>query len=479
MPALATFPPGAPAPTRRSPRRSLELAPQTSTRPTPASRSRSQPPISTPADENLPPESNPSVADPSTSAKHANISAKRRKLDTDETSTSLRSSRSTLPARRRDVYALEEDDQPEPEVTETTHGSIEQSTNVRRTAELDTSVIPQTEAGSPNAALGEEEITESPTHAPGSGQRIRTINRAATQSSRLQDELQVDNTVKSDPPGSPTPQTQRKRKRAASNVPRTAKSLRSSTSRASNKAFEAIEVDELSPDQPKRGRRRRSSIQRESLLDAVAEVSANDSGETAEGIDDAQAAAILEKNRGRTFSRRARAEVSPDLDEPSEVIRPVAKRQRRLQPTSSPAIQRHPKKVNRKPKPSKNPTKKQMRSGSSIPVTVYRLTKAPTYDEDEDDVDILNSEIPHSKRGGTNVIDVLNQLSSEIIKSALETLKDGSKNTGDAALKREYRNKHKVVETFWRDFQDRLLEHVCIVLGSVLIYLTLSVDHQS
>ena len=95
---------------------------------------------------------------------------------------------------------------------------------------------------------------------------------------------------------------------------------------------------------------------------------------------------------------------------------------------------------------------------------VHRLTNGLTYDDDEADADILNSDIPHSKRGGVNVIDVLNKLCTELIDSALETLNDSSKSTQESALKREYRNKRKVVEAFGREFNNRLLEHVSMSL---------------
>jgi hypothetical protein len=461
---LAYPPPSLPVPTRRSPRRSLEQAHHPSTRSTPVSRARSQPPISTPTDESIPPVVNPSGADTNTSAKYANISAKRRKLGTDESSTSMRSTQSSLPAPRRDVYTIGEEEQPRTDAAGIINGSVEQPTRLQPRVERDTSAffVPQTAARSPTPALGEEEITESPTHAPGSGQRTRTMNQALIQSSRLQDELQVDNAAQAGDAGSPTPK--RKRKRPTSNVPSTAQShrtRRTSISEISNNDHAPVdEIDELSPDQPKRGRRRRSSIHRESLANTAREESV-DERESAEEIDDAEAATILKKNRGRRISRRAPAEPSPDLDEPSALVLPVPRTQRsRTQQTSSPAKQQQPKNANQKVNPSKKQAKKQIRSGSPIPVTVHRLTNGLTYNDDEADADILNSDIPHSKRGGVNVIDVLNKLCTEIIESALETLRDSLRNTQEPGLKREYRNKHKVVEAFGREFNNRLVEHV-------------------
>ena len=397
----------------------------------------------------------------------ANTSAKRRKLDTDESATSTRSLRSSLPAPRRDIYDLNEEERPEAAATDVTNDSIEQSGEVEQMRELDTSTsyAPQTAARTPTPLMGEEEITESPSHAPGSGHRMRTLNPSAGQSSRLQDELQVDSSAQIELAGSPTPQ--RKRKRATSDDPNlsTARSRRTRASEVLNQVDEpADEIDELSPEQPKRGRRRRSSTQREALDESVVEELA-DERETAEEIDEEEAATTLKKNRGRRVSRRAAAEPSPDLDEPSELTLPVSKKQHsRTSLGSSPAKQRHPKNANPKaaPKPSKKPAKKQIRIGSPIPVTVHRLTKRVTYDEDESDADILNSEVPYARRGGVNTIDVLNQVCVEIIGSALETLQENSRNTQDHTLKREYRNKYRVAETFGRELQLRLLEHVSV-----------------
>jgi hypothetical protein len=202
----------------------------------------------------------------------------------------------------------------------------------------------------------------------------------------------------------------------------------------------------------------------ETLEEAIVEESAS-KREAAEDIEDAEATAVLGKNRGRRVSRRALSQPSPDLDEPSEQPLLVAKKQRsRLHPISSPAQQRHPKSTNQKAvsNPPKQTSKKQIRTGSPIPITVHRLTKGPIYDEDESDADILNSDIPFAKRGGVNVIDTLNQVCVEVIESALETLQNSQRNTRDPALKREYRHKYRVVETFGRELSTRLLDHVSI-----------------
>ena len=82
------------------------------------------------------------------------------------------------------------------------------------------------------------------------------------------------------------------------------------------------------------------------------------------------------------------------------------------------------------------------------------------YDEDELHADILNAEIPRTKRGGVNAIDVLSQVCQEIIGAGLDTLEDGFKRCEDQVLRREYKTKLRAVEAFGDELQTRLLEHV-------------------
>ncbi len=394
--------------------------------------------------------------------KHANTSAKRRKLDTDGHSTSIQSSRLSLPAPRKDIYALEEDGQPEPAVSEITNGSIERPIIIQQSLQTQQSPsVPYQRAGrSPSPLVEEDEITESPPNAPGSGHRTRKIGRAAVQTSSVQGELKDENGRRPASTGSAT--SRRKRKRTTSDPPNTVQSRRGSNEEASNEVQESADaIDELSPGKPKLRRRRRSSIQSEVSVDG--DEHTTDENEIAEEIEDTEAAIILRKNRRLRISRRAQAEASPDLDEPSEELLPAPETQHsQILQKSSPVKQRNPKNGNRKEKPSKKQAKKHIRTGSPIPVTVQRLTKRTIYDDHEPDADILNADIPYSKRGGVNVIDVLNSLCTEIADSALETLEHSSRNTEDPALKREYKNKLKVIEHFVRELQSLLLEHVSI-----------------
>ncbi len=392
------------------------------------------------------------------SVNDANTSAKRRKLDSDAPSSSSgRSTRSSQKIPRPDIYALNDDEQQEPSVLAASNASIEGPAFAETLPELETiQASPSRKARTPSVtARTVEEITESPMDAPGSGHRTRvSILGASIASSRLQIGLEGNSEIET-----PIPQIQRKRK-WGEKVPRPSPhSSRSRHVQAHSPATD--ELDDLSPEQAeRRDRRPRTVVEHSPGLEEPNDAQGPDEIEQAEAIDDKQAAVLLEKNRGRRISRNLHTE-SPDLDSPEASRVPVARKQKeKPRPDSSPAKQRHPKKQSSKSK-SQTSRKSKVRIGSPIPVTVHRLTRAPLYDEDELDADILNSEIPHTKRGGVNAIDVLSQICQEIIGAGLDTLEDGWNNCEDPALRREYRTKLRAVEAFGNELQTRLLEHVC------------------
>ena len=454
----------------------MESAPQLSNRPSHGDRARSQPPIATPTDEKSRLATNPNSVD-------ANTSAKRRKLDTDEPSTSQRSTRSSFPVFRRDIYALAAEEEPEAPAADTTNGIIGQSDEAGQTDDPDisTSFNVQTTERTPPLSVVQEEITESPSHAPGSGHRTRTLTGSAVQNSQFQDELQIGSSVHIESRLSPTPHKKRKR---SSTVPDSGRSHRTRAS-TSNISVELDasggDADELSPEQPRRGRRRRSSIQRESL-DEPANEGSVDEREAAEEIEDEEAATILGKNRGRRQSRHAPAEPSPDLDEPSELFVKAKKNRSQPRPASGLSQQRHSRNANPRTasKPSKKAAKKEIRMNSPIPVTVHRLTERPAYDDDDSDADILNADIPYARRGGVNPIDVLSQVCEEVIGSSLDTIQEHSRNAQDNLSRREFKDKHRFVEAFGKELQTRLLEHVRVnfnILGGCLLIIL--ADHKS
>ena len=401
------------------------------------------------------------------SVNDANTSAKRRKLDTDlDPASSGRSTRSSRNA-RPDIYSINGDDQQETSVGDLPNVSIEQ---LEATEAVVGPISEKTRASSPPEAARTpslpaqmiDEVEESPADAPGNSQRLRTVVHAANITS-----LELQSLQESSPAGleteTPVPRRKRKRGEGSTNI------LPETTSRASRSELDKVasavsDIDELSPEQPiRRGRRARAVVE-EPSPDLDEPSKASDEQEEAEAIDDEQAAALLKKNRGRRISRSVPAE-SPGLDEVEASISQIAKKRKGKAPIdSSPVKQRHPKvKQNaRQPVSRKSGKRAKIRAGSPIPVTVHRLTRPLVYDEEEADADILNAEIPHTKRGGVNAIDVLSQICQEIVGAGLDTLEDGGNNCENPALRREYKTKWRAVEAFGKELQTRLLEHVSI-----------------
>jgi hypothetical protein len=386
----------------------------------------------------------------------ANTSAKRRKLDTDETP--LSSARSTRSQRlpRPDIYALQDDQQDETlldMLLDTTNDSIPKEAVA--TPAIEQPAVISTPATHSRAQTPSwpfqvvDEVTESPKDAPGSGYRIRHSS-VAPSSSRIED-IQDESIVQTD---MATPVQQNKRKRGNSRAqasPRISKRSRQSPILQDD----SFELDELSPEQPSHQRLARTEMPEEDPVQNPS-VQGPDDDEEAEAIDDEQAATILKRNRGRRLSRgvpMAASEVNNPVPSPA-----TKKRKGRHCIDSTPVPQRQPKQITSKSKPTK--TGKKVRIGSPIPVTVHRLTNPLIYDDEEEDADILNSEIPQAKRAGVNTIDVLMEVSGEIVGAAMQTLDDGGRACEDAALRREYKTKWQAVAAFGKELQTRLLEHV-------------------
>ncbi|CZR55684.1 uncharacterized protein PAC_05572 [Phialocephala subalpina] len=466
------FPAAAPAAeapaTQTSPQPELpqpEPLPQLSSRRTPAARTRATN-TGIPQENVRPPGSHSTI--------DANTSAKRRKLDTDDTPVS--SSRSTRSQPRRDIYAIE-DAQPDDSLLDmlldTTNDSIpKESVPTPAVDQAPVSSTPTTRPRSKTPLLAAQvvdEVTESPRDAPGSGHRIRVSGIDVTASSSRLQSIQDNSTAQT---VSETRVRQNKRKRGERGPPSLRMARRSrqshvvqgeslepnelSPEQSLRHDRESLELDELSPEQPsRRGRAPIVLAEVEMSEDEPVEEVSIQEPEEAEAIDDEQAAAILKKNKGRRISRGIPI-AAPEVGEPRSS--PVAKKRRgRQRNDSTPAQQRHPKQAPPKSKPAK--TGKTVRIGSPIPVTVLRFTKPLVYDDDEEDADILNSEIPHVKRAGVNTIDVLSDFCGEIVGTALETLEEGASACEDAALRREYKTKWKAVADFGKELQTRLLEH--------------------
>ncbi|KAH8650534.1 hypothetical protein BGZ60DRAFT_462355 [Tricladium varicosporioides] len=470
-----------------------ELPPQPSSRRTPATRSQVLPVNDIPPSEIRPQTRSGNI--------DANTSVKRRKLDTDETLSSGRSTRSARAAQapRPDIYELPREEPQEITVTTklTNSTAVEQIVNitpertapVRRTRSTRTpSVIPQTQ----------EEITESPINAPGSGQRKIITSAAQRTSSQLR--------IVQD--SSPSKATQRiQSNRSDVEIPQSP-ILDGTEHLGGEEGISSIsindEVDELSPSvqtsthtrkrksilgdktsdkennranrisspirPKKRTRRTEALIEQPSVPEADELSRLSGTQEVAEEIDDLEAAIVLKKHRGERTSKSAQAETSSPLERSEPIQWTKAKTRRgKHRNVSSPVVQRQPKLPTRVPvktaaksdtqKPKRAIKKARLRGGSPIPVIVHRLTEQPMFDNSEPDAELLNSEIPHTKRVGVNAIDVLSQVCQEIISVGLETLENGAGIAEDPALRREYKTKWEALLSFGENLQTRFLAH--------------------
>lgn len=348
-------------------------------------------------------------------------SVKRRRL-AENVSSSGRSSRSES---RRDIYEFEED--------EPNQDSLQES----------------------NAA--NEEVGESPPSAPGSGRRRQSLQDGL---SALQDpESSVAEVQQLQADSSPIKPPRTTRSRVSARL--------SHKSTPKSQQYDRDELDELSPEQILTSDRRSTNQTQEHFSDVEEEL------DVAEEIDDHEAAHYMEKNRRRDIPDDDSLEIdeleaSEDLSGLVDASTPAPKRtnnieaiQKAARPKksskASPSTQRQPKPKHRKSKGAGDGVKKPR--GDSIPVTVYRLTKAPNYNEEADEADILISKVPYFKRAGANAVDVLSQVAEELIETGLSTLEDGASHA-DAKTRKEWLVKLRALTHYQQEIRPRLLELV-------------------
>ncbi|KAF5491989.1 hypothetical protein CGCS363_v010897 [Colletotrichum siamense] len=448
-----------------------------------------------------------------------NTSAKRRKLDTD-------AARSLLPAPAGISQARQSPGKPETQELEE-GSSIESAqpaaeqpntspTTIIEEEDPDTveslppprPVIPAPPISPVNrrAAAANTEVEESPADAPGSGRRRKITSSALASSARLQDALSPgDNETETVPISSPL----------VSKVRRTTIGTRRSTSSRGSRnsgASVAEDVDELSPDGAGKSGGRTLSPELSSRHETQAEESVAHSDEpteelqpepepetevrsepepepepeslveeqepsqdpdesVAEEVDANEAAQRLGRKRPRRSPRGPSAEQDSTLvDEDNED--PLPKR-RKKQTHASPAKQRQgrPKAASKTKSPPKAASKGRKKKGSDAPggdetvaIPVQRFTTKKTQPEGEDDdADILNSDIPFTSRGGVNTVDVLTTMCEEVLGTSLETLKEGMRNAEDAATKKERRVQMRALEAYQEELRNRFLQHTILL----------------
>ncbi|KAK2743160.1 at hook motif protein [Colletotrichum kahawae] len=447
-----------------------------------------------------------------------NTSAKRRKLDTDAARSLLPAPAGISQARQApgkpETQELEEGSsmesaQPAAEQPDTSPTTIveEEDPNTVESLPPPRPVIPAPPISPVNrrAAAANTEVEESPADAPGSGRRRKITSSALASSARLQDALSPgDNETETVPISSPL----------VSKVRRTTIGTRRSTSSRGSRnsgASVAEDADELSPDDAGKSGGRTLSPELSSRHETQAEESVAHSDEpteepqpepepetelhsepeaepepeslveeeepsqaddsVAEEVDANEAAQRLGRKRPRRSPRGPSAEQDSTLmDEDNDD--PLPKR-RKKQTQASPAKQKQgrPKAASKTKSPPKAAPKRRKKKDSDAPggdetvaIPVQRFTTKKTQAEgDDDDADILNSDIPFTSRGGVNTVDVLTTMCEEVLGTSLETLKEGMRNAEDAATKKERRVQMRALEAYREELRNRFLQHTILL----------------
>lgn len=359
------------------------------------------------------------------------------------------SNRSTRSQGKRNVYDIDEEGDSDLQEQRTPEQTLEA---VDELAAGEESVIqtPLARSGRGKATplRVDEEVTESPRDAPGSGQRRQLgRNQAQALSSVLQQAVADVTPI--------VPKRSQVRKASESQRQAHPESVRRRSPRNARGSSAAEDLDELSPEQPEK------RLQPEVFSDVEGEEQ-----EEAETIDEVQPTKRHRNKRKRKTPVDVPEEAEEPVEEPAQsenetdeesAERPAqAAKRKRGRPKSSPATQRQPKSSRTT---GAAPGKSRSRNG--IPIAVQRLTKPIIFGEDNTDVDILNVDIPYAKRGGVNAVDVLAQVSEEVLISIQSTLEDGGSRAQDSKTRREYRTKLRAVEAFQEELRITLFELVC------------------
>ncbi|RFU26401.1 hypothetical protein B7463_g9928, partial [Scytalidium lignicola] len=397
----------------------------------------------------------------------ANTSAKRRKLNTDAVLSSGRSTRSSRTAPPPDIYDLDLNEDNSHVTQEAAIGNNGQAQVAEETIlDRDTSPLPAAKITS-ISPIGPLADTPESVHdgAAPDQEELPIISEDLSSILGLQSSTQNNGTAEGAIQDPESPSLQRKRKRDRGNAMHQSavipqpndiemediRELRASSNESSHLRKQP-EPDLGSPENSEL-----DVVSGELSVESEDDEDKEDKEDKAEEIGDVEAAIVPQENKRRRISAAA----SIPLSNPAPPRQPTRTETSRAKTRkkSSPAQQRKAKKTKPKENVGEVQPRAKFKSSGPIPVTVHRLTDGVVYDEEDSDAEILNSEIPYAKRGGVNAIDVLSQISQEIIQSGLNTLAEGGVNADDPVLKQEYRTKWQAVDAFAREIQTRLLEH--------------------
>ncbi len=316
--------------------------------------------------------------------------------------------------------------------------------------------VPSSSPRVPLQRLEEEEITESPAHAPGSGHRRRVpVNTVPSSTARLRQAIDSDETN----PISPSPLAQKTRRTEAAARARRTRSpiVEEPESREGSRDRSVSDIEPV------------AAPSRRSRIDAPPAQSPSESpeDEPAEEISDTDAARQIGRKRPRN-SFQASPELGSEESDNEPPEEPAPKRQARPKP--APAIQRQPAKrrnpaegqpkKKRGPKARSTGSRARANSADDIPIeiTVQRFVNA---DGDEDASDEEGgSEIPFVNKSGETVVDVLAQVCEEVIGKALGQFERVAHDTMDPAKRKASRIQMRAVEAYREEVSARLLQHV-------------------
>jgi hypothetical protein len=308
--------------------------------------------------------------------------------------------------------------------------------------------------------IEEEEITESPVHAPGSGHRRRVpVNTTAVSTAKLRSAVASDDTN----PVSSSPLVRKTRRSDTAASERAARSpVPEEPERPEESSDQSASgVDQVPVPPPQPANRARVPQRRQSPSESPEE-------EPAEEISDDGAARQIGRKRPRQ-SFQPSPELGSEESDNQEPEEPAPKRQARAR--KAPVTQRQPAKrrnpAEGKPKKKKAPkarsTGSRARAGSTddapIEITVQRFVNAEGEEGSDEDG---GSEIPFANRSGETVVDVLAQVCEEVIGATLGQLEHLAYNTTDPAKRKETRIKMRAVEAYREEVSARLLQHVSL-----------------
>ena len=312
------------------------------------------------------------------------------------------------------------------------------------------SPVATAEAASPSLAKSSTRRRSSGKQTPSAARATRRSTRPSADRDEI-DELSPASAERTNAVASPSPPAERPRKAPS------AKSLRppSATTKRRMRSSAADEVDELSPEQPDGSQQEEETPVRSSSKRKRRAVQSEEAEEeAAQSVDDAEAARRIGRKRPRTAQREA----SPDLSsQPPSADRAAPRRRKRAK--ASPAKQKQPPAQKAKAPPAQRRKSKAGDDagggGGTVGVTVQRFARKLQLHGDDADADA-----PFAGRAGVNVVDVLAQMSEEVLEISRENLREGIRSADDAADKRELRAKLRVVDAYREELRTRLLDHV-------------------